>query len=112
MSGSTHPKLENIDLERSRLLEVIYDDESLTLEMDFRLLRGHAKYEPDENGACFRKGFISFADIDDLRIKQSQSGSDDETSISSATIEGDYAFVDSGWGEIELTAQWIRVVID
>ncbi len=112
MSGATHPKLENIDLERSKLLEVIYDDESLTLEMEFRVLQGHAKYEPDSNGACMRKGFISFADIDDLRIKQSQGGSEDETSISSATIEGDYAFVDSGWGEIELTAQWIRVVVD
>ena len=112
MSGATHPKLENIDLEHSKLLEVIYDDESVTLEMDFCVLQGHAKFEPDTDCPCFRKGFISFADIDDLRIKQSQGGSNDETRISSATIEGDYAFVDSGWGEIELTAQWIRVVVD
>lgn len=112
MSGATHPKLENIDLERSKLLEVISDDESLTLEMEFCVLQGHPRFEPDTDGACFRKGFISFADIDDLRIKQSKGENKDESSISSATIEGDYAYVDSGWGEIELTAQWIRVVVD
>ena len=112
MAADKHPKLEFIDLERSKLLEVIYDDESLTLEMDFHVLQGHPRYEAGDDGACMRKGFISFADIDDLRIKQSQGASEDENSISSATIEGDYAFVDSGWGEIELTAQFIRVVVD
>ena len=36
----------------------------------------------------------------------------DYSDIYSATIEGDYANISSGWGEIELTAQSIQIALD
>lgn len=116
MAGSTHPKLAGIALETSYILGVIYDDESLTLEMDFHLLEGHPRYTaPDSDEGCFGKGFIRFADIDDLRLKRSKAAEGEEVDYSvihSATIEGEYAFIDSGWGEIELTARSIQIALD
>ncbi|WP_427969415.1 hypothetical protein [Altererythrobacter sp.] len=116
MAGASHPKLEGIDLGTSYILGVIYDDESLTLEMDFHLLDNHPNYEQsDSDEGCYRKGFIRFADMDDLRLKKAKAeeGKDiDFSVIDSATIEGDYAFIESGWGEIELTAQSIRIALD
>ncbi len=117
MSESRHPKLAGIDLETSYILGVIYDDESLTLEMDFHLLDSHPRYEAAEGDAegCYRKGFVRFADLDDLRLRKArpEDGREvDYSDIYSATIEGDYANISSGWGEIELTAQSIQIALD
>lgn len=116
MAGGGHPKLEAIDLEKSYILGVIYDDDSLTLEMDFHLLESHPRYEqPGTDDGCYRKGFIRFADFDDLRLRKAKVEEGKELNYSdiySATIEGDYAFLSSGWGEIELTAQSIQIALD
>ena len=116
MAGATHPKLEAIDLEKSYIMGVIYDDESLTLEMDFHLLDSHPRYEePDSDEGCYRKGFIRFADFEDLRLRKAKAEDGrevDYSDIYSATIEGDYAFISSGWGEIELTAKSIQIAVD
>ena len=116
MQGAGHPKLNGIDIDTSYILGVIYDDESLTLEMDFHLLDSHARYEKSDNPeGCYRNGFIRFADFEDLRLKKANvdDGKDQDLSvINSATIDGDYAFIDSGWGEIELTARSIQIAVD
>ena len=120
MTDGVHPGLAGIDLGASYILGVIYDDESLTLEMDFRLTEDHPRYEqPDaaDGGVegCYGKGFIRFADFDDLRLRKAKApeGSEvDYSDIYSATIEGDYANISSGWGEIELTAQSIQIALD
>ena len=71
MAGDQHPKLTGIDLDTSYILGVIYDDDSLTLEMDFHLLADHPRYEAlDSEEGCYRKGFIRFADFDDLRREE------------------------------------------
>ena len=116
MADGGHPKLAGINIEASYILGVIYDDESLTLEMDFRLTDRHPAYEKPEGGdGCFRKGFIRFADFDDLRLRKAEVEEGEEVDYSdiySASFEGDYAFISSGWGEIELTAQSIQIALD
>lgn len=116
MAGETHPKLANIELDKSYILGVIYDDESLTLEMDFRLAASHPQFgESDGEDGAYRKGFIRFADFDDLRLRKARVEEGEEVDYSdiySATIEGDYAMISSGWGEIELTARSIQIAID
>jgi len=117
MSEGGDPKLAGIDLSTSYVLGVIYDDESLTLEMDFRLLETHPQYQPpgDASDGCYGKGFIRFADLDDLRLRKAEPDEGREVNYSdiySATIEGDYANISSGWGEIELTARSIRIALD
>ena len=111
-----HPRLEFVDLESSYLLGVIYDDVSLTLEMDFHLLEGHPRYAvPDNDDSCYRNGFIRFADIEDLRLKKAKVAAASEGNLSvieTATIEDDYCYILSGWGEIELTAQSIQIAVD
>jgi hypothetical protein len=114
--GGGHPKLAGIDLVASYILGVIYDDESLTLEMDFRLDETHARYAaPDGDEGCYRKGFIRFADLDDLRLRKARVAEGEEVNYSdiySATLDGDYAMISSGWGEIELTARSIQIAVD
>jgi hypothetical protein len=116
MGGGGHPKLNGIELGSSYILGVIYDDESLTLEMDFHLDPGHPRYAPPENDdGCYRKGFIRFADFDDLRLRKTEIEAGREVNYSdiySATLDGDYAMISSGWGEIELTAHSIQIVVD
>lgn len=111
-----HEKLAGVDLDKSYLLGVIYDDVSLTLEIDFHLVEGHPQYVQTESSeGCYRKGFIQFANIEDLRLKRAKAdgtGSSDLSIIETATIEEDYCHMMSGWGEIELTAQSIRIAID
>ena len=111
-----HPKLEAVDLNTSHLTGVIYDDVSLTLEFDFHLLEGHPQYiQPDNGEGCYRKGFIQFTDVEDLRLNKAkvENGDPGDSSIiKSATIENGYCYMMSGWGEIELTAQSIRVAFD
>lgn len=116
MASGGHPKLEGIDIDTSYILGVIYDDESLTLEMDFHLLDNHPHYEKSDNPeGCYRNGFIRFADFGDLRLKKAKADEGEDVDLSiinSATIDGDYAFIDSGWGEIELTARSIQIAVD
>ena len=117
MGEGGDPRLAGIDLATSYILGVIYDDESLTLEMDFHLLDAHPRYQAPADGedGCYRKGFIRFADLDDLRLRKArpEDGREvDYSDIYSATIDGDYAYISSGWGEIELTAQSIQIALD
>ena len=115
MTGTPHPKLTHIDLVSSYILGVIYDDSSLTLEMEFHVLEGHPRYAPQDDGECYLKGCIRFADIDDLRMKNEkhEDGADVNLSIiKSAMIEDDYCLIQSNMGEIELTAQSIQVILD
>ncbi|MDN3645570.1 hypothetical protein QWY75_05030 [Pontixanthobacter aestiaquae] len=116
MADGKHPKLAGIEMETSYILGVIYDDESLTLEMDFHLLEDHPAYEQSETDeGCYKQGFIRFADMDDLRLKKAkpaEGGDVDLSDIYSAQFEGEYAFLSSGWGEIELTAKSIQIALD
>ena len=116
MAGEIHPRLAGIDLDKSYIMGVIYDDESLALEMDFHLLNTHPRFEqPQNDEGCYRKGFIRFADFEDLRLRKAKAEDGrevDYSDIYSATIEGDYAFISSGWGEIELTAKSIQIAVD
>ena len=115
--ADTHPKLAKIDLNRSFILGVIYDDKSLALEMDFRLEADHPDFTPPPPGeeGCYKSGFVRFADLDDLRLKKTkveEGKTQDLSVIYSAEITEDFAHIDSGWGEIELTANSVRVAFD
>ena len=111
-------KLAGIDFDNSYLLNVIYDDESLTLEMDYALSPDHPRYSAPEAGAegCFRQGFLRFGDIVDLRLAKGKGRdggeTDDYSTINSARFEGDHVAISSGWGEIEVTARSVRVAVD
>ncbi|MXO90108.1 hypothetical protein [Pontixanthobacter aquaemixtae] len=116
MAEVNHPKLAGIDLKTSYILGVIYDDESLTLEIDFHLLDDHPSFgKPENEEGCYKQGFIRFSEMDDLRLKKTKSADGEEVDLSdiySAQFEGDYAFLSSGWGEIELTAKSIQIALD
>ncbi len=108
-------KLKGIDFPNSYLMNVIYDDESLTLEFDYALEPEHPKYSAPNAGdtGCFRPGFIRFADITDLRLAKSAAGeSGDLSRIRSAECKGDHVALSSGWGEVEVSARSIRVAVD
>jgi hypothetical protein len=111
------PRLKGIDFERSYVLGVIYDDDSLTLELDFNLTDEHPAYKSpaqDEEG-CFRGGYIRFADIDDLQIdksRPSEDGEQDYSVIYSASDSGNQFSISCGWGEIKVTARSVRVALD
>ena len=116
MTGEAHPRLKDIELGKSYILGVIYDDESLTLEMDFNLCDAHPRYQAPENEeGCYRKGFIKFSDFEDFRLRKAKvedGRATDYSDIYTATIEGNYAYISSGWGEIELTAGSIQIAVD
>ena len=118
MGTLTDPRFKGIDFERSYLLGVIYDDESLTLEMDFNLSETHPEYtapQPGEEGS-YRGGFIRFADIEDLQIDKAppaKAGEQVDYSIVYA-VSGDgrnFEF-SSGWGEIKVVARTVRIAFD
>jgi hypothetical protein len=117
MSTVSDPRFKGIDFERSYLLGVIYDDESLTLEMDFRLTETHPEYaapQPGEEG-CYRGGFIRFADIEDLQIdkaKPTQGEEADYSVIYSVSGDGKTFEFSCGWGEIKVAARSVRVAFD
>lgn len=115
MPGKQHPNLDQIDLASSFILGVIYDDSSLTLELDFKVLDGHPRFAKQDDGQCFLKGCIRFAEIDDLRMKNAQYAADEDVNLSiikSAMIEDDYCLIQSNMGEIELTAKSIQIILD
>jgi hypothetical protein len=117
MSRITDPRFDGIDFERSFLTGVIYDDESLSLEMDFRLTDGHPRYSPPKPGedGCYRSGYIRFAEIDDLQIDKAKpvDGASEDYSIIYSVSGGGQRFEFScGWGEIKVAAGSVRVALD
>jgi hypothetical protein len=117
MSRITDPRFQGIDFERSYLTGVIYDDESLSLELDFRLTEGHPRYEqpqPADEG-CYRGGYIRFGDIDDLQIdkaKPVEGETEDYSIIYSVSGDGQRFEFSTGWGEIKVAAGSVRVALD
>jgi hypothetical protein len=116
MSDVNDPRFEGIDFEHSYLLGVIYDDESLTLEMEFNLTADHPRYAAPADGeeGCFRQGFVRFADIEDLQISKARPGKGqaDYSTVYSLTGDGQKFEVSSGWGEIKVAAGSVRVALD
>jgi len=115
MSTVTDPRLKGIDFEHSYVLGVIYDDESLTLEMDFKLTPMHPEYvEPETEEGCYRSGFVRFADIDDLQIDKARGGGEqsDYSTIYSVAGDGKNFAISCGWGEIKVAARSVRVAFD
>jgi hypothetical protein len=85
MSRITDPRFEGIDFERSYLTGVIYDDESLSL------------------------------DIDDLQIdkaKPVEGQEEDYSIIYSAAGDGQSFEFSTGWGEIKVAAGSVRIALD
>jgi hypothetical protein len=117
MSTISDPRFKGIDFERSFLLGVIYDDESLTLEMDFRLTEAHPEYvsPPEGEEGCFRGGFIRFADIDDLQIDKAKADEGkpaDYSVIYAVSGDGKNFEFSCGWGEIKVSARSVRIAFD
>ena len=117
MSRITDPRFEGIDFETSYLTGVIYDDESVTLEMDFHLNERHPRYAPPPPGdeGCYRGGYVRFADIDDLQIDKAKTieGEDEDYSvIYSVAGDGQRFEFSCGWGEIKLAAGSVRIALD
>ncbi|HWT31433.1 MAG TPA: hypothetical protein VEB68_12205 [Croceibacterium sp.] len=117
MSNVSDPRFQGIDFERSYLLGVIYDDESLTLEMEFNLTEAHPAYQapsPDEEG-CFRAGYVRFADIGDLQIDKAPAqdgGTVDYSIVHSVKGDGERFEFSTGWGEIKVSAKSVRLALD
>lgn len=112
------PRFEGLDFRRSFLLGVIYDDESLTLEMDFNLTEQHPRYsepEGDESG-CYRAGYVRFGDIQDLQIDKAptpEGGQPDDYSVIHSVSGGGERFsILTGWGNVKVTARSIRIALD
>ena len=117
MSRITDPRFDGIDFVRSYLTGVIYDDESLSLELDFYLTQGHPRYVAPEQGeeGCFRGGYIRFGDIDDLQIdkaKPVEGQEEDYSIIYSAAGDGQHFEFSTGWGEIKVAAGSVRIALD
>ena len=117
MSTISDPRFKGIDFERSFLLGVIYDAESLTLEMDFRLTEAHPEYAAPQDGddGCYRGGFIRFADIEDLQIDKArpeEGQQSDYSIIYSVSGDGKNFEFSCGWGEIKVAARSVRVAFD
>ena len=117
MSAISDPRFKGIDFERSYLLGVIYDDESLTLEMDFRLTETHPEHVAPQDGdeGCYRGGFIRFADIDDLQIDKAKGAEGEDADYSiiySVSGDGKNFEFSCGWGEIKVAARSVRVAFD
>ncbi len=115
MSPISDPKFEGIDFQHSYVLGVIYDDESLTLEMDFRLTEQHPQFASTDEGeeGRFGNGFVRFADIDDLHISKARADGDvDYSTIFSASGDGKNFEISCGWGEIKVAARSVRVQLD
>ena len=118
MGQISDPKFEGIDFDKSYVLGVIYDDESLTLELDFNLTPAHGAYVKPEPGAegCYRQGYIRFANIEDLQIDKARPAgggkSDDYSTIFSVTGDGERFEFSCGWGEIKVAAKSVRLALD
>jgi len=114
MSSISDPRFKGIDFQRSYLTGVIYDDESLTLEMDFNLTEIHPDYGTPQEGddGCYRSGYIRFADIDDLQIDKVPGEVDDYSIVYSVTGDGQRFEFSSGWGQVKVAARSVRISLD
>lgn len=118
MGKSIASRFDNIDIEKSRLLGVIIDDDELTLEMDFCLDPAHPEYEdPGEGeGCCFHPGMVRFAGIGKLQLDRSAvagiEGMQRRFAIQSFKIEGTRFDMECDWGAIHLQARSIRVLTE
>ena len=117
MSRITDPRFDGIDFDSSYLTGVIYDDESLTLEMDFNLTEQHPRHAPPESGeeGCYRGGYIRFADIADLQIdkaKAVEGAAEDYSIVYSVSGDGQNFEFSTGWGEIKVAASSVRIALD
>ena len=117
MNQISDPRFQGIDFARSYLLGVIYDDESLTLELDFNLTDAHRNYSAPQDGeeGCFRGGYIRFADIEDLQIDKARAADGDAPDYSviySVAGDGNKFEFSCGWGEIKVAAGSVRVALD
>jgi len=113
----TDARFAGIDFEHSFLTGVIYDDESLTLELDFNLTEAHPRHSPPAAGedGCYRGGYVRFAEIDDLQIdkaKPIEGEAQDYSIIYSVSGDGERFEFSTGWGEIKVTAKSVRVALD
>lgn len=112
------PRFKGIDFERSYLLGVIYDDESLTLEMDFNLTERHPRFAAPNEGesGCFRGGYVRFAQIDDLQIDKAPvpegAKAADYSVVYSVTGDGERFSFSTGWGDIKVSARSVRIALD
>lgn len=118
MDQVSDPRFDGIDFERSFLLGVIYDDESLTLEMEFNLTERHPRYAmpgDGENG-CYRGGYVRFAEIEDLQIDKAPVPDGEEQGdysvIYSVSGEGERLSISTGWGDVKVSARSIRIALD
>jgi len=116
VSTITDPRFQGIDFAASYVLGVIYDDESLTLEMEFKLTEVHPEFVAPEAGeeGGHRCGFVRFADIDDLQIDKARGEGDntDYSTIYSVSGDGTNFAISCGWGEIKVAARSVRVAFD
>lgn len=114
MTPISDPRFEGVDFRNSFLTGVIYDDESLTLEMDFRLTERHPQYSEPQAGeeGCYRGGYVRFADIEDLQIDKAREDVDDYSVIHSFSGDGHHFAVSSGWGELSVSARSVRLTLD
>jgi len=116
MVAQESSKIAGIDLVRSYILDVISDDSTLTLDMDFRLRESHPRYtNPGTLDGCYRRGYIRFAQIEDLRLNKSPTAPKDVRNLSiiySTEFHDDFVHIDSAWGEVEVSASTIQVVVE
>ena len=118
MSQISDPKFEGIDFDKSYVLGVIYDDESLTLELDMNLTPAHPAYVEPETGSegCYRQGYVRFANIHDLHIDKARAADggkvEDYSTIFSVSGGGERFEISCGWGEIKVAAGSVRVALD
>ena len=114
MSSISDPRFKGIDFERSYLTGVIYDDESLTLEMDFCLSELHPEHAAPAEGedGCYRGGYIRFAEIEDLQIDKTPGVVEDYSIIYSVAGDGQRFEIASGWGQVKVTAKSVRIALD
>ena len=114
MNSISDPRFKGIDFQNSYLTGVIYDDESLTLEMDFSLTELHPNYKAPQEGdeGCFQGGYIRFADIEDLQIDKAREDVDDYSVIYSVSGDGQRFAFSSGWGEVKVSAKSVRLALD
>lgn len=114
MNSISDPRFKGIDFQKSFLTGVIYDDESLTLEMDFSLTELHPDYSPpsEDDEGCFHGGYIRFSDIEDLEIDKARDGVDDYSVIYAVSGDGQRFAFSSGWGEVKVAAKSVRLALD
>lgn len=112
------PRFDGIDFGRSFLLGVIYDDESLTLEMEFNLTERHPRYATPSEGenGCYRGGYVRFAEIEELEIDKAPVPDGEEENdysvIYSVSGDGKTFSISTGWGDVKVSARSVRIAFD